>query len=81
MVAQIVGLKPLKVIYNGADVHLYSNHLDAVGKQLDSYQFNERRGNPQLAMNSRKNLNDFDISDFVLNDYFYNKKIFAPVAV
>ncbi len=80
IIAQICELEVGEFIWTGGDVHLYSNHVDQVKLQLS------RRGDirplPKMKINpERKNLEDFNIEDFILIDYNPHESIKAPIAV
>lgn len=78
MIAQQCGLEAGALIWNGGDVHLYLNHQPLVEEQL-------RRtpsGNPKLKIIGKPaSIFDYDIENFVVEDYEPQKHIPAPVAV
>lgn len=78
MIAQQCGLEAGELIWNGGDVHLYLNHQPLVEEQL-------RRtpsGNPKLKIIGKPaSIFDYDIKNFVVEDYEPQKHIPAPVAV
>lgn len=78
MIAQQCGLEAGELIWNGGDVHLYLNHQPLVEEQL-------RRtpsGNPKLKIIGKPaSIFDYDIENFVVEDYEPQKHIPAPVAV
>ena len=61
MIAQAVGMAAGEFIWNGGDVHIYTNHIDALEEQIkrDPYP------SPQLALN----LNVTDIDSFRFEDF------------
>lgn len=78
MVAQITGLAPGEFIHTLGDAHLYSNHLEQAGLQLQR----QPRPLPALRLNPEvKSLFDFCFEDFTLLNYDPHPGIKAPVAV
>ncbi|GAA5437031.1 thymidylate synthase [Deinococcus aquaticus] len=78
MVAQVCGLEPGEFIWTGGDVHLYSNHMEQVGRQLAR----EPRSLPVMHLNPEvKDIFEFGYEDFRLEGYDPHPGIKAPVAV
>ncbi|GGR65139.1 hypothetical protein GCM10008959_29220 [Deinococcus seoulensis] len=78
MVAQVCGLEPGEFIWTGGDVHLYSNHLEQVERQLAR----EPRPLPVMHLNPEvKDIFEFRYEDFRLEGYDPHPGIKAPVAV
>ncbi|EGL17885.1 MULTISPECIES: thymidylate synthase [unclassified Paenibacillus] len=78
MVAQVCGLGLGELIYSGGDIHIYSNHFEQVNKQL----IREPKSLPKVYLNSNiKNIDDFAMLDFILDDYNPHPGIKAPVAI
>jgi len=78
MMAQATGLKPGEFIHTLGDAHLYSNHLEQAGTQLQR----EPRALPVMKINP--DVHDvfaFRFEDFELVDYYPEPHIKAPVAV
>lgn len=79
MFAQVSGLKPGKLIHVIADAHLYDRHIPLVKEVIAKPEHPA----PKLKMNPNiKNFYDFQVSDFELVDYEFEKlgkKI--PVAI
>lgn len=80
MIANIAGLKVGKLIYSGADVHLYKNHIAQAQLQLarepDLYPL------PQLKIiNNRISIDEFEWGDFEIENYQAHPSIKADVAV
>ena len=66
MMAQVVGLKPGEFVHTFGDVHIYSNHFDQVKQQLKR----KPRKFPKMKINPKvKNIDDFKLEDFTLEDY------------
>ena len=78
MMAQATGLKPGEFIHTLGDAHLYSNHLEQAGIQLQR----EPRALPVMKINPEvKDIFAFRFEDFELVDYHPDAHIKAPVAV
>ncbi len=78
MVAQVTGLAPGEFIHTLGDAHLYSNHLEQAGLQLQR----PPRPLPGMRLNPEvKSLFDFRYEDFALLNYDPHPGIKAPVAV
>ena len=78
MVAQVTGLEPGEFVHTFGDAHLYLNHLEQVEEQLSR----EPRPLPTLKINPDvKNIFDFTVDDFVLENYDPHPPIKAPIAV
>lgn len=78
MLAQQCDLQPQELIWNGGDVHLYTNHADLVKEQLSR----RPSGQPYMEI-ARKpaSIFDYTIGDFQVHDYAPQAHISAPVAV
>ncbi len=78
MVAQVTGLKPGEFIHTFGDVHIYSNHLTQVKEQLKR----KPRPFPIMKINPKvKNIDDFKIEDFTVENYDPYPSIKAKVTV
>jgi len=78
MLAQQVGLQPGEFIWTGGDVHIYSNHLDQVKEQLsrEPYPY------PRLRFARKpESIFDYELWDFILEDYQHHPTIKGSVAV
>jgi len=78
LVAHLTNLDVGDLIISFGDIHIYNNHFDQVREQLT------RMPNPfpRLMINpDLKNLDDVEISDFVVTDYHAHPSIKAEVAV
>lgn len=78
MIAQVCNLGLGDFVHTFGDAHIYSNHQEQVELQLSR----EARSYPTMKINPEiKDINDFTIDDFVLENYDPHPGIKAPVAV
>lgn len=78
MVAQVCNLKPGKLIYQGFDIHLYSNHHEQAKEQLSR----EPKPLPKLVINPEvEEIDNFEMKDFGIEGYEFWPAIKAPIAV
>ena len=77
IIARECGLKVGEFIWTGGDCHIYSNHLDAVQIQLSRTP----KDLPTLFITVDKKIADYNIDDFVLENYKHDAAIAAPMAV
>jgi thymidylate synthase len=77
MIAQQTGLEVGDFVHTLGDAHIYLNHLEQVKLQLTR----EPRPLPTLALTRRDSIDDYQISDVVLENYDPHPWIKAPIAV
>jgi thymidylate synthase len=78
MVAQVTGLKPGEFIHTFGDAHIYRNHLEQVNIQLSR----EPRPLPAMKLNPEvTDINHFEYSDFVLENYDPHPHIRGAISV
>ncbi len=78
MVAKVCNLELGEFVHTLGDVHIYSNHIEQINKQLTRTP----RSLPKMnILNDRKNIEDFVFEDFELVDYNPYKGIKGKVAV
>lgn len=78
MIAQITGLSLGDFVWTGGDTHIYTNHFDQIKEQL----LREIKPMPTMKLNPEiKNIFDFKIEDFTLENYEPHPAIKAPIAV
>lgn len=76
MLANECGYGVGELVFSGADVHLYHNHIAGVTEQLSRSPFSF----PTLVLKN-KNISDYQMSDFVLNNYTSHPSIAMEMAV
>ena len=78
LLAQQVGMKPGKVVFNGGDCHIYYNHTDQVRKQLSR----EPRQPPTLSLpDPPDSITGYEFSDVEVVGYNPHPPIKAPISV
>lgn len=78
MIAEVVGMRPGKLIWDGGDIHIYQNHISALDQQLQRTS----TGAPTLSFARRiSDIDDFQYDDFVITNYHPHPKITMDVAV
>ncbi|UTX51009.1 thymidylate synthase [Candidatus Saccharibacteria bacterium TM7i] len=78
MIAQQTDLEPGELVMTFGDGHIYSNHFDQVRQQLG----NEPRPYPTLRFARKpESISDYDVSDFIVENYESHEHISAPIAV
>ena len=68
MLCEVCNMVPGELVYNGGDVHVYTNHIEGAKEQLS------RNGSeiiPKLKFNRKvTDINDFKYEDFIIEDYY-----------
>ena len=78
MVAQVTGLEPGEFVHTFGDAHLYLNHIEQVGEQLQRTPYPL----PHMTLNSKvDDIFGFKFEDFHLDGYRFHPHIPAAVAV
>lgn len=77
MVSQAVGIPAGEFVHSFGDVHIYSNHIDAVKEQLTRtpFPFPTLKLNPDI-----KNIDDFKAEDIQLENYQSHPSLKAEIA-
>ena len=76
MMAAQAGLAVGEFVWTGGDCHIYDNHVEQVRLQLSR----DPRPYPELSLNQRDSLFDYDYDDVVVTNYDPHPAIKAPVA-
>lgn len=77
IIARECGLKVGDFVWTGGDCHIYNNHFDAVEEQLSR----EPKSLPTLVFTEGKKIADYNIDNFVLDNYNPDPAIKAEMAV
>lgn len=78
ILAKLSNLKPKKLIITIGDAHIYETHEEILKEQITRTLFNF----PILKINSDKkyiSINDFNIDDFLLENYQYHETLKMPM--
>lgn len=78
MIAQVCGLRPGEFVHTFGDAHLYLNHLEQVGEQLQREPYSLPEMHLNMAVND---LFAFCCDDFELRNYRSHPHIAAPISV
>ena len=82
MLAQVCSLEVGELIWSGADVHIYKNHIEQVKTQIERYDNGEVFEAPTLALNKDiTDIDDFTFDDIQLTNYKNAGKLTGEVAV
>jgi thymidylate synthase len=77
IIAELTGKIPGNLSWIGGDCHIYTNHVDQVNIQLSR----NPKPFPRLIIYNERNLEDFNMDSFVLEDYTPYPHIPAPISV
>ena len=78
MIAQVCDLELGDFVHTFGDAHLYSNHIEQAKLQLSRTPFDK----PRIKINKKiRNIEDFKMEDFVLENYESHESIKAKMAV
>lgn len=78
LIAQVTSLRPGELVHVMGDAHVYSNHVDALKKQLER----EPRPFPTLAINAEKtDIDNITMDDLELKGYDPHPKLDMKMAV
>ena len=78
LIAHHCGLEPYEFIYYMGNCHIYEEHIEEAKLQItrDPYEF------PTLEIvNKKETIDDYDISDFKLNNYYHHPQIKVNMVV
>ena len=78
MVAQVTGMQPGEFVWSGGDVHIYTDHIEALKGQLER----EPYPSPTLKLNPAiKDIDNFTFDDFEILNYEHHDAIKMRVSV
>ena len=78
IIAKMTGLEVGDLVYTGADVHVYSNHIEQIKIQSER----EPRPLPTLVVKTvHENIEDYTLEDFELTGYNPHATIKGKVSV
>lgn len=77
IVAKLTNLEPLKFIWVGGDVHLYSNHIEQAKIQLSREPF----AFPQIKLKDINDIDNIKYDDIIIENYIHHSIIKAPISV
>lgn len=78
MLAKLAGLEPGHFVHSWGDVHIYSNHVDAVREMISR----PARALPRLELNPNiGDIDDFTAADITIKGYDPHARLDMPVAV
>jgi len=77
MLAQQTGYRPYEFVHSTVDSHIYLNQVDAV----EEYLARSKPNSPKLQLKPADDMDSYDLSDFVLEDYEPQPPLKIPVAV
>jgi thymidylate synthase len=89
ILADFCGLKPGEFVYSLGDCHIYEEHIDALKTQIsrEPYEFPtlklklKFKEKPDTGFTGRPSLEDYCVSDFILENYTFHKKIKMEMVV
>jgi dihydrofolate reductase/thymidylate synthase len=76
IMSQRTGIAPGGVVHSIGDAHIYSNHIQAVYKQLS----NTISRQPTIKIENKENWEEYNIKDFEIFDYNCSGRISAPMS-
>jgi thymidylate synthase len=78
LIAKQVNMVPDELIYIGGDVHLYQNHIDPIQDQLEREPYEL----PTLKLSDKeiKDLSEYEVEDFILENYKSHPAIKLPLS-
>lgn len=78
MLCEVANMTPGDFIWNGGDIHIYDNHIDALEEQLTRHPYPSPKFNFARKVND---IDDFKYDDFVISGYQSHPTIKMGVAV
>jgi len=81
MIAYITGLKPGSITHTIGDAHIYETHTAQVCTQLFRNPLEFPKIHIKETDKKIEKLEDFDVKNFVISDYFHHSRISAKMSV
>jgi thymidylate synthase len=78
MFCEVANMHPGELIWNGGDVHIYTNHINELKQQLERAPYHSPTFRFAREVDS---MDDFKYDDFVIENYQYHPAIRMEVAV
>ena len=78
MIAKQVNMIPDELVYNGGDVHLYSNHIEPIKEQLTRQPYEL----PTVKLSDRivSDISEYTLDDIILENYNCHSTIKMPLS-
>jgi thymidylate synthase len=78
MIAKQVNMMPDELVYNGGDVHLYSNHIEPIKEQLTRQPYEL----PTVKLSDRvvNDISEYTLNDIILENYQSYPSIKMPLS-
>ena len=78
MIAKQVNMIPGELVYNGGDVHLYSNHIEPIKEQLTRQPYEL----PTVKLSDRvvNDISEYTLDDIILENYQSHPSIKMPLS-
>ena len=75
LLAEHTGLLPGKLIHNIGDAHIYENHIPELKDQIKRTPY----PSPLLTIEKKDIIDDYNLTDFRVNNYKYHSAIYMPM--
>lgn len=85
IVSKLTGMRPGAFFHYFGDVHLYSNHVDAMNEQIANH-YRDPRPFPTVRLSDNQDwrlqvVNKWRLEDFIIEDYDPHPVIKAPISI
>lgn len=72
LIAHHCGLEPYEFVYYMGNCHIYEDHIEPMKEQIKRVPFEFPK---MKIVNKRENISDYEVSDFVIENYTHHEKI------
>jgi len=72
LIAHHCGLEPYEFVYYMGNCHIYEDHIEPMKEQIKRVPFEFPK---MKIINKRENISDYEVSDFVIENYTHHEKI------